>query len=94
MSGPLTLVDGCLLLGDEVVFWPRGTTWDEDAQAVTFGGAFDDAPDAVVSEEFTGGGGHYSVANVDGLPSLDADVVRQCVEATGAAGVVVAVPDL
>ena len=92
VTGPLTLVEDCLLLGDSVVFWPHGTSWDEDAQAVEFGGDFDGSPAAVVGEEFTGGGGFYSSSNVDGLDGLDAEAVQACVRTTGAGGAVMAYP--
>jgi len=36
LHGTLALVDGCLLLGGEVVVWPPGTTWDEAQQAVLY----------------------------------------------------------
>lgn len=93
VSGTLTLVDGCLLLGDSVVFWPHGTTWDEDRQEVGFGGDFEDADPAPVGAEFTGGGGFYSAANVRGLESLDADALTGCQPETDADGFVFAYPD-
>lgn len=93
VSGTLTLVDGCLLLGDAVVFWPHGTTWDEDRREVGFGGDFEDAAPAVVGAEFTGGGGFYSAANVRGLESLDADALIGCQRGPDADGFVLAYPD-
>ena len=92
VTGKLTLDDDCLLIAGTVVFWPEGTTWDEDAQAVEFGGDFDGAPDAPVGEEFTGGGGSYSLANVEGLEAVDAVAVGQCIESTGSNGAVMAYP--
>ena len=92
VTGPLTREGDCLLIAGTVVFWPQGTTWDEEAQAVRFGGDFDDAPDAPVGEEFTGGGGGYSLANLEGLEAVDAGAVGRCVEATGSDGAVMAYP--
>lgn len=88
VQGRLELVDGCLLLGDDVVFWPHGTTWDEERQSVEF----DDAPAAAVGARFSGGGGYLSLENVRGLDGVDADAVARCLRDTGAGGAVFAYP--
>lgn len=88
VEGELALVDGCLLLGADVVFWPHGTSWDEERQAVQVEGA----AVAVVGETFRGGGGYYSTENVRGLPGVDADAIARCVRDTRATGAVFAYP--
>ena len=37
-TGRLSLIDGCLLLGDSVVVWEEGTSWDPDHQEVVLSG--------------------------------------------------------
>jgi hypothetical protein len=86
-------VDDCLLIGGSVVFWPHGTTWDEDREAVEFGGDFDGLPPAAVGERFTGGGGgSYSADNVSGLEGFDAEPILRCQRETGADAIVLAYP--
>jgi hypothetical protein len=90
--GRIALVDDCLLVGTSVVFWPHGTTWEQDRDAVVFGGDFEGSASASVGEEFSGGGGFYSAANVRGLKSLDAEAVVRCMHETGANDAVFAYP--
>jgi hypothetical protein len=92
VTGRLALVDDCMLLGSSVVFWPHETTWDQDQQAIGFGGDFEGSVSASVGQKFTGGGGSYSAANVRGLKSLDAEAVIRCIRETGANDVVFAYP--
>lgn len=92
VTGPIALVDGCLLVGPSVVFWPYETTWDQDRQAVEFGGDFEGSASASVGEDFRGGGGYYSADNVTGLQSLDAEAVVECMRKTGANDAVFAYP--
>lgn len=92
VTGRITLVDGCLLVGDSVVFWPAQTTWDEERQAVEFGGDFEVSAAASLGEEFTGGGGFYSEDNVRRMGSLDVDAVFRCLRETGTDGAVFAYP--
>ena len=45
VSGELTLRDGCLFVGPNLVVWPYGATWDDAEEAVTFNSPpFDEAP--------------------------------------------------
>src|SRR6476619_4418712 len=46
LSGRLSLRDGCLMIGDGVVFWPAGTSWDAAHREVVFGGDFRGSPNA------------------------------------------------
>lgn len=39
MRGSLTLREGCLMLGEDVLVWPAGTAWESDTASVTFGGS-------------------------------------------------------
>lgn len=90
VGGDLVLREGCLLLGDELVFWPHGTTFDESAGSVVFA----DGPSAVVGTSFTGGGGHYP-AGTDFSAWLGAETgeaISACQQSTGVSGVVFAYP--
>ena len=90
VGGDLVLREGCLLLGDELVFWPHGTTFDESAGSVVFA----DGPSAVVGTSFTGGGGHYP-AGTDFTAWLGAETgeaISACQQSTGVSGVVFAYP--
>ena len=91
VRGTLNLRGDCLMVGDAVVFWPAGTSWDSESQSVVFSGAFDGA--ARVGSRFVGGGGVYS-ADAEFLRGLGAagDVLRDCVAATGARDLTLAYP--
>jgi hypothetical protein len=86
--GPLRLVDGCLLVGDAVAFWPDGTSWDAATRSVVF----ESAEPVAVGEQFTGGGGYYTKGNLDGLDGLDVDSVVECLDRTDSVEVVLATP--
>jgi hypothetical protein len=83
---------GCLLLGDEVVFWPHHTTWDAERQAVHFDGNFREAAPAHVGEEFSGGGGFFSSEGLRRTDGVDTAALLRCVRATNADGAVLAYP--
>ncbi|GAA2153902.1 hypothetical protein GCM10009844_39020 [Nocardioides koreensis] len=89
--GELTLRGDCLMLGDGVVFWPAGTSWDAESQSVVFSGDFDGS--VSVGSHFEGAGGVYSLTD-DFLRGLgdSGDVLRDCVAATGARDVRLAYP--
>jgi len=91
VGGVLTQREGCLLLGSEVVVWPVGTTWDEEAGEV----GLSDGTSAVLGEGFRGGGGHYEAATdlADVLDSAAvAELVAACVDRTSADGIVLVGP--
>ncbi len=92
VTGRIALEDGCLLLGDSVVFWPQGTTWDDERQSIEFGGDFETSAPTAVGEEYTGSGGSYSARNLEGLVGLDAETLLRCIRETGADGAVFAYP--
>lgn len=92
VNGRLSLVNGCLLVGDSVAFWPYETTWDDGQQAVEFGGDFGSSSVAPVGEEFTGAGGFYSPDNIRDMESLDDQAVLRCIRDTGAEGAVFVYP--
>ncbi|GAA2153881.1 hypothetical protein GCM10009844_38980 [Nocardioides koreensis] len=91
MRGELTLRGDCLMLGDAVVFWPAGTSWVAESHSVVFSGDFDGS--VSVGSHFESGGGVYSLTD-DFLRGMGAagDVLRDCVEATGARDLVLAYP--
>ena len=89
VHGTLTLQDGCLRLGDSIVFWPFGTTWDAPRQAV----GFEDSRAAPVGQQFVGGGGLYSLDDVkEMLDAQPAGAIEDCMERTGIDGAVFAYP--
>lgn len=91
VGGGLSLRGDCLMLGDAVVFWPAGTSWDAESQSVVFSGDFAGA--VSVGSHFVGGGGVYSPTD-DFLRGLGpaGDVLRDCVAATGARDLTLAYP--
>lgn len=96
--GTLHLDGGCLMVDDGVVFWPSGTSWDAEEQAVVFGGDFGDAPDAKVGDHFEGGGAYYesnrdhsTLGEVAGERAGDA--VTRCLEKTMAQKAIAAHPE-
>jgi hypothetical protein len=91
LIGKLELDAGCLLLRDAVVFWPQGTTWDEEAQAVLL----TDGTRAPTGRRFDGGGGAYDPDTdfADLLDSTDAATrIERCLDRTGAQEVVLLTP--
>jgi hypothetical protein len=46
LSGRLSLRDGCLMIGDGVVFWPAETSWNDAKREVAFGGDFHGSPNS------------------------------------------------
>ena len=86
VRGRLALREGCLLLGGAVVFWPHGSSWDPDAEAVLFDKAvqFEQSKAAVVGEYFVGGGGSFDMTTeFESILGQDAGgAVRDCVERT------------
>ena len=91
VQGNLDLRGDCMMLGNAVVFWPAGTSWDDESQSVVFSGDFDGA--APVGSHFVGSGGVYT-SDDDFLRGLGAagDVLRDCVAATGARNLTLAYP--
>lgn len=89
VTGVLRLVDGCLMLGDQVVFWDSDAHWLQAEQAVAFGPG---TSPAVVGGNFSGGGAYYSPAQSlsDVLGPDDRKRVRRCMNATNAPGSILA----
>ena len=96
VEGVLELRQGCLVLGGDVVFWPYGATWDQDAEAVVFSDAphFEDAASAQVGETFSGGGAYYQSPTDfrSWLGDEFADLIDGCRSATDISDVVFAYP--
>jgi hypothetical protein len=91
LIGKLDLDAGCLLMRDSVVFWPQGTTWDEEEQAVLL----TDGTHALIGHRFDGGGGEYDPDTdfVDLLDSTDAATrIERCLDQTGAQDVLLLTP--
>lgn len=96
VDGLLELREGCLALGGDVVFWPYGARWDEDAKAVVFHDApqFEEAAPAQVDVVFSGGGAYYS-DDTDFRSWLGdefAAPIEECQKATDTRDVVYAYP--
>ena len=83
VQGNLNLRGDCLMLGNAVVFWLAGTSWDARSRSVVFSGDFAGA--ASVGSHFVGGGGVFTATD-DFLRGLGAagEVLRDCATATGA----------
>ena len=94
LSGHLSLRDGCLMIGDGVVFWPAETSWDDAKREVVFGGDFDRSPSAHVDSTFTGGGGVFALEDdLSRVLSTDAEAaLRECIKKTGATHALLAYP--
>lgn len=95
VEGRLSLENGCLIINDAVAFWPAGTTWDAEKQAVVFGGDFRGAPQVAVNAEFSGGGGRWGAEDdfsqvVDGAAE---EALRNCMRSTSIMSAVLAYPD-
>lgn len=90
MSGTLKERDGCLLIGQSVVFWPRGTTWNADSKTVVQS----NGTRVAVGEKFSGGGGSYDPdTDFAGLVGSTAgEAVKACLEKTRAQEAVIATP--
>lgn len=88
----LELREGCLLARDNVLVWPRGTTWDADQQAVKIA---DWVQPPTVGERFSVGGG--AIPFLDGFPravSPEAqERVMQCRAALGVDSLWLVAPD-
>ena len=89
----LALTEGCLTIDNFVAVFPYGTSWDEDEQAVAFGGDFEDSHSVRVGETFRGGGGYYEGNVRTAFVDVVQDAVDACLEATGFKGVVLAHPE-
>lgn len=89
VTGVLRLVESCLMLDDQVVFWDSDARWVKAEQAVAFGAG---TSPAVVGDDFSGGGAYYSPAQSlnDVLGPNDRKRVRRCVDATNAPGSILA----
>lgn len=99
VSGVLRLEQGCLMLDDWLVFWPSETSWDDEQQAVVFGGDFDDAPVVEVGERFEGFGGYYesrrALSDVDDLVGEEAgEALTRCLHETAVRRVIAAHPSI
>jgi hypothetical protein len=91
VTGKLELDAGCILLRDDVVFWPQGTTWDEQKKAVQL----TDGTRAEIGQRFHGGGGEYDpdADFADLLDSTDAATrIARCLDQTGAEDVLLLTP--
>ncbi|MEP7739670.1 hypothetical protein ABKW28_18655 [Nocardioides sp. 31GB23] len=95
ISGRLDLREGCLMIGQSVVFWPPGTSWDESRREVVFEGDFQGSPNALVDSIFTGGGGTFAWRDdLNGVLIGDAEVaLRECINKTGATHALLAYPE-
>jgi hypothetical protein len=95
VSGRLSLRDDCLMIGDGVVFWPAGTSWDDAKREVVFGGEFHGSPNARVDATFTGGGGMVALEDdLSRVLSPDAEAaLRECTKKTNATHALLAYPE-
>lgn len=54
VAGPLTMVRGCLMVGEFPVVWPHGTTWDAEDRTVQLA----DGQAVGLGDRVSGGGGY------------------------------------
>ena len=91
ISGRLRLVHGCLLVGDSVVFWAAGTSWDATTQSVVF--------ESGAPRRGGGGVGRRGRPTTTGEPDGQGgpggpggDSVITCLNRTGSVDAVIATP--
>ena len=71
IEGPLTMSEGCLMVGEYPVVWPHGTTWDPDQRAVLLS----DGRVIALGDRVSGGGGYPHLAE---LETKYADPLAKC----------------
>lgn len=92
VGGTLTYDDGCVLLSGDVVVWPDGTSWDEEATVVRLG----DGTEIHVGDSVTGGGGMAAEGRHKGswIESENGRELAECLAPTAAVVIFNAVSDL
>lgn len=75
VGGEVSRVGSCIGLGDSMVVWPQGVSWDEDSEALTLG----DGTVVELGEEVHGGGGSMGIGAVNSLFGDDAaQALKDC----------------
>ena len=81
LGGQLARVGPCIGMGESMVVWPEGVSWDEDAESMVL-------PDGTLvglGETVSGGGGGMTTSAVNSLFGSDAaDALRECEVEVGA----------
>jgi hypothetical protein len=73
-------------------FGRGGSSWDAEAEAVTFGGDFDGTAAAHIGEVFSGGGGYYSETDDPASGVVTGPPLRDCMRATNTGDVLFIYP--
>ena len=60
IEGTLTMSSGCLLVGEFLVVWPYGTTWDAETEAVRLS----DGQSVALGDRVSDGGGYSNLADL------------------------------
>lgn len=91
ISGPLLVKENCAMISDRVALFPKGTIWRSADQTVI---TPDRRQEHSVGQSFTGGGGEVPEGGLaaDDIGERAARALASCVEATGAAGLVLIAP--
>ncbi|MEZ0493829.1 hypothetical protein AB2L28_16445 [Kineococcus sp. TBRC 1896] len=75
LGGQLARVGPCIGLGESMVVWPDGVSWDEDAESLVL----PDSTPVGLGDDVSGGGGSMTTSSVDSLCGPDAaDALREC----------------
>lgn len=86
VSGPLSYESGCLRIGDHLVVWPSGTSWDDSAARLTFEGGTEAGVGDQISAEAVLFGPDELINAWGGDDQITDDVasqVRSCAAASG-----------
>ncbi len=85
VGGELAWVGRCVGVGETVVVWPKGVSWDEEQESLVLA----DGTSVAVGEDVSGGGGSMETAAVNSLFGSDAaQALRECGVEVGAQVVV------
>ncbi|GAB3465999.1 hypothetical protein GCM10027519_33770 [Kineococcus endophyticus] len=75
IGGPVTKVGTCVGIGESMVVWPEGVSWNEDSQSLVL----PDGTQVALGSEVSGGGGGMTTSAIDSLfGSEAAEGLREC----------------
>jgi hypothetical protein len=75
LVGPLTRIGTCIGLGERMVVWPEGVSWDDEQESLVLA----DGAQVPLGGDVYGSGGSMSASAVGSLFGSDAaDALREC----------------